>query len=235
MGTGVYIDGGDGFRVQLCAGGQGCFLALCFKGEWEIEGKTEYLIDSDNNVDGSWEQSLEVGYGLTDFMSVEVGVEFEDEPGEDTKTSGVEFEAKFQFTDKGEYFVDSGAKVEYKHDTATGADKIGAKIIFAKSFEEFSHKANFKIEREIGDNSADHEEYDFSWATKYSLSDDLALGGEYYADFADLTEDYDGQKHRLGPVVYGEFAGLEYEAGVLAGISRAAPDATVKINLGYEF
>lgn len=50
----------------------------------------------------------------------------------------------------------------------------------------------------------------------------------------------DQQDHRIGPVIFGEFANeskskWKYEVGYLFGISDAAPDGTLKALLEYEF
>lgn len=204
-------------------------------GEIELESKTEYHIDDDNDVDGSWEESIGVGYGVTDYMAVEAYVEFEDEPGEDITTNALEFEARFQFSERGQYFVDSGLLLEYKYSLSGGADKIEAKGLLAKEIGQTQNLVNLVVEKEIGEDAQDHEEYGFLLSSKYMYSSNFDPGIEYYADFGDLTEDYDGQKHRIGPVAYGKIGEVGYDAGVLFGISNAAPDATVKLNLEYEF
>lgn len=83
------------FLPQNVHAGKSVTSPYVSEGEWEAEAKTEYLIDDDNSVDGTWEQSVEVGYGLTDYLGVEAGVEFEDAPGDDIETKKVEVEAKF--------------------------------------------------------------------------------------------------------------------------------------------
>lgn len=206
------------------------------KGELEIEAKTEYHIDDDNDVDGAWEQSFEVGYGITDYIGVEAGIEFADAPGEDLETKALEVEAKVQFTEKGQYFIDSGVKLEYGYNTSGEPDDIGAELLLAKAYDRFSHGMNIGIGTEVGDDSDDRGALDVSWKTEYEISETFSLGFEYYGDFGDMTDEYDDQEHLIGPVAYGDFIyGAEYEAGILFGISEASPDAALKLNFGYEF
>jgi len=70
----------------------------------------------------------------------------------------------------------------------------------------------------------------------YDYSEDFQFGVEWYSDFGDFDDDFDDQGHQFGPVIYGDaFGGLGYEAGILAGVSESAPDALVKVIIGYEF
>ncbi|MGB0719172.1 MAG: hypothetical protein ACPGRX_01780 [Bdellovibrionales bacterium] len=223
------------FAPNFAFAGKKVYSPYVSAGEVELEYKGEYKIDDDNSVDGAWEQTIGAGYGVSDFLFVEGAIEFEDEPDKDVETKALEFEAKFQLTEQGQYFLDAGALVEYKYSLAGDADKIEGKALLAKEIGPTSNYANFIIEREVGEDSSDREEYGLAWKTKYHYSKAFDPGFEYYADFGDTTEDYSGQTHRIGPTAYGDLGPFEYDAGVLFGISRAAPDATLKLNLEYEF
>ena len=208
------------------------------KDKWEIEAKTEIDLDDDNDdVNGTWEQSIKLGYGVTDFLKVEAGYEFEDEPGEDLSSKVLEVEALVELTEGHDTPVDAGIKFKYKYNLAGDADEISSKLIFAKKYAAWQHYFNAQIKKEIGEDHGDNEKYDIAWKTKYKGFKAMDLGVEYYGDFSDTTGDYDDQKHRIGPVVYADIGdtGFEFETGVLAGISDAAPDATLKLNLEYGF
>ncbi|MGH1399020.1 MAG: hypothetical protein ACRBCT_07390 [Alphaproteobacteria bacterium] len=205
-------------------------------GEWEVESKTQYEIDDDNSVDGTFEQAFEFGYGVTDSFGIEAGIEFEDTPDEDFEAKKIEVEATFQFTEKGDYYIDSGVKFEYAHNLQGGNDEVGAKLLLAKGYDKFYHGANIGVETEIGDDADERGEWALGWKSKYKHHENFNPGFEYYADFGDGTKDYEDQKHLIGPVAYGDIMhGVEYEAGVLFGISEAAPDAALKFILEYEF
>ena len=125
--------------------------------------------------------------------------------------------------------------LEYKYSTAGAADKIEAKALLAKEIGKVQNVVNLIVEKEVGEDSSDNEGYGLAWSGKYMYSPSFDPGIEYYGDFGDTTDDYEDQKHRIGPVIYGELGGIGYDAGVLFGISKAAPDATLKLNLEYEF
>jgi hypothetical protein len=72
----------------------------------------------------------------------------------------------------------------------------------------------------------------------------MKVGFEYNADFGELDQSlgYKQQDHRIGPVVQFDFENpaknideVELLVGVLAGISDAAPDATLRWNLEFKF
>lgn len=204
------------------------------QGAIEMEAKGGYILNGDE--EDSWGSEITAGYGVTSFWEVEAGIVLEDEGrGSDVDAAALVFENKFQLAQPGTFFVDPGLKLEYARSLNGGPDEIGAKFIVAKQLGQFDHVANFSIGREIGEDSSDENEYGFSYGAAYNYRDDLAFGLEWYSDFGNFEEDFEDEGHQIGPVVYGNAFGLEYEAGILAGVSEAAPDAELKLVLGYEF
>lgn len=215
--------------------GKTVFAPYVEKGAIEIENKSGYVI-SDDDAEDAWETEFSAAYGVTGFWETEIGVAIEDGGrGEDADWAALLFENKFQLAQPGTFFIDPGLKLEYARSLNGGPDEIGAKLLLAKQFGDIGNVANFSIEREIGEDSSDDNGYGFAYAVNYAVRDDLAFGLEWYSDFGDFGEDWDDESHQIGPVAYGELAGLEYEAGILAGVSDGAPDAELKLVLGYEF
>lgn len=211
------------------------FYPYVEEGALEAEAKSIYVVDDEARKD-SWGSELSMAYGVTSFWEAELGVTTEDEGrGEDSEFTAIIFENKFQLTEPGALFIDPGVKIEYARSLTGGADEIGAKLLLAKKIDKISAVANFGIAKEIGENSSDDEEYGFGYGMSYEVQDNLALGLEWHSDFGNFDNDFDEQEHQFGPVAYGEAFGVEYEAGVLVGVSRDAPDATLKFALGYEF
>jgi hypothetical protein len=150
--------------------------------------------------------------------------------------SAVVWENKFQLGERGAFWADPGVKVEYEHNLQGGPDEIQAKFLLAKAMGKFSNLANVSISREVGEDSEDEFGYGFSYGLSYEHSEDFAYGLEWYSDFGNFEDDFDDQGHQVGPVVYGDAAGLfEYEAGALIGVSDGAPDALFKLALEKEF
>ncbi len=215
--------------------GKTVFNPYVEKGVVELENKSGYVIN-DSDIEDSWESEFSAAYGMTDFWESEIGFAIEDGGrGGDTDWAALLFENKFQLAKPGTFFIDPGLKLEYAHALNSGPDEIGAKLLLAKQLGNFSNIANFSIVREIGENSSNDNGYGFSYALAYEYREDLAFGVEWYSDFGNFKDDWDEEGHQIGPVTYGNFAGLEYEAGILAGLSDAAPDAELKLTLGYAF
>jgi hypothetical protein len=205
------------------------------EGETELELKAGYILEADDHEDG-YGGEVAVSHGVTSYWQVEVGLSFEDEGrGHDLEAKSLNLESKFQLAQPGEYFVDPGIKLEYAHSLNGGSDKIGAKFVLAKEIEKFSNVANFEISKEIGDDADSNPGYGFAYGVSYALQENLALGAEWHSDFGNFDKDFNDQDHQIGPVVYGDAFGVEYEVGLLAGVSKHAPDAELKFVVGYEF
>ncbi len=209
------------------------------KGELEVEWKGRYEIDDNNDVDGKWVQKGAIGYGVTEHWFTEFYLEFEKsgESGSDVELDGIEWENKFMLTNPGEYWADVGVLTELVYSTSGGADKGEVKLLLAKDVDKTSHAANFVLEREFGDDASDDTEAGFAWSSKYRHSEKFEPGVELHSSFGSISdgESYDEQKHMVGPVAYGHIGHIGYDVGVLFGISDAAPDATLKAILEYEW
>jgi hypothetical protein len=204
------------------------------KGMVNVESKTGYVVDDDNNVDGKWQEVFGFGYGITDYWGTEVEVGFgrSGSRGADTETQSIEWQHKFQFAPKGEWPVDMGARVSYAYSTNTGADEIEAKVMAGKTIENWSLLGNASIGREVGGDASDNNPYGLSWSASYNYADSFKPGIEMYNDFASDEK----PEHLIGPVAYGKiFGDVGYNTGVLFGVSDAAPDATLKFVIDYKF
>jgi len=202
------------------------------KGKAAVEWRGGYEEDDGDNV---FKTRNQFSYGFTDFYDLKVSVDTEHEDGDDDFTD-VDFENKFQITPRGEYFVDLGLRLDYTRALDGGADEVGGKILLGKKTGEWSHLLNLEAGREVGEDSSDDWAYGFAYGVQHPVTETLALGGEWYSDFGDFSGDWDDEDHRAGPVLYGTaFGKLKYQAGILAGLSNSASDATVKATLNYGF
>ncbi len=202
------------------------------KGKATVEWRGGYEEDDGNDV---FKTRNQFSYGFTDFWDLKVSADTAHSDGDDEFTD-VDFENKFQLLPKGKYFVDLGLRLDYTRSLNGGSDGIGTKILLAKQTGELSHILNLEAGRDVGEDSSDDWEYGLAYGASYPLTEELALGGEWYSDFGDFEDDYSEQDHRVGPVLYGTaFDVVKYQIGVLAGVSEAAPDATVKATAGYSF
>ena len=209
------------------------------KGELELEYRGGYDIDEDSDKDGSWKQKVGIGYGVTNNWFTEVYGEFKKSgvSGSDADLTAIEWENRFLLTEPGQYWADFGLLTEIKYNTTGGADKAELKGLIAKDTGDFTHLANVILEREFGEDSSDETEAGLAWSSRYRYKPSFEPGFEIHSGFGSLSDgsSFNEEKHLLGPVAYGKIGSFKYDAGVLFGASDAAPDATVKVLLEYEW
>lgn len=213
------------------------------KGEWELEARGNIDFDKRAEKDDLQKQKYALGVGVTDRWSTEVYGEVEKERNDDNEDlnfrfTEVEWENKFQLTERGKYPVDVGLLVEYaisaedKH-----ADNLEWKILLDKSVGKIENMANINFEHQIGGGHTNETGAGIAWSSRYLLNSRFEPGFEYYADFGGLNEgrNFDEQDHRAGPAFYGEIIeGIKYDIGYLFGTSDTAPEGTLKWNIEFE-
>ncbi len=191
-------------------------------------------LETDNDKQDVFKTRNQFAYGFTNFYEMKLSVDTRDDNA--GTFSDFDIENKFQILPKGEYFVDLGLRLDYARSLNGGTDEIGTKILLGKQTGKLNHLLNLEAGTEVGEDSSDEWSYGFAYGLSYPLTDNLSLGGEWYSDFGDFEEDFDDQNHMAGPVLYGTaFDKVKYQVGVLAGVSEAAPDATLKATIGYSF
>ena len=209
------------------------------KGIMEIESKNRFDLDSRQGESGFRQHQIELGYGITSRWAIELAGEMEKEPQNGYKYTATEIENIFQLTEVGEYWADLGLQASYEFAHPKGSsDKVEVFLLAAKNINKFTTMLNIGFEKEVGDNSNKNPEGEIKWMAKYNYLPKFSPGVEYYGEFGEIgdPETYSNQKHRLGPVIYGQLApGFKYDVGTLFGISKSTPDYTVKVNLEYEF
>lgn len=209
------------------------------KGIMEIESKNRFDFDKRADEDNFRQHKIAVEYGFTSMWKAALYGELEKENEHGYKYSATEIENIFQLTDVGQYWMDAGVQVAYEFAHPTGSsDKFEMFLLLAKNYSTFTTMANIGFEKEVGSRSNSNPEGEIKWMAKYNYIPVLNPGVEYYGEFGEVahTDNYSSQKHRFGPVIYGKFGhGFKYETGVLFGISKAAEDYAVKVNLEYEF
>lgn len=209
------------------------------KGVMEIESKNRFDFDKRSDENNFRQHQVEFEYGLTSMWKAAISGEMEKENNHGYKYTATEVENIFQLTDVGQYWLDAGLQADYEFAHPKGdADKIEVFLLLAKNYTNFTTVANIGFEKEVGSNSNANPEGEIKWMAKYNYTPAFNPGVEYYGEFGEITHsgDYSSQKHLLGPVIYGKLGhGLQYETGVLFGISKGAQDYALKLNVEYEF
>lgn len=210
------------------------------KGELEVEWRGQYKVDDDDDKDGAQKQKLAIGYGVNDAWFTEIygEVEKEGEDGSDFEWTALEWENKFQISERGEHFVDVGLLTEYEISLEdVHADELQVKLLLAKDTGPLTHYANIGVEKEVGAHAEGGTEANFSWSTRYRMNPAFEPGIEVFSEFGSLkdTVPFDEQEHYVGPAIYGHvFGNIAYDIGYLFGVSDEADDGVLKWIIEYE-
>lgn len=214
------------------------------RGEKEIDLK---LGQESHSGDKASAGSLGLGYGLNDFWFSEIYGKWEGGSGEATKLKAFEWENKFQLTPQGKYPVDIGlvTELEVPRDSAERREfKIGS--LFQTDYGRTQLNANLLLERKFGgsqkSNYGNQWEAGYQWQIKYRARPVFEYGLQGFGNVGPWNDwaATDKQEHLAGPAVFGHISlsgrqKIVYNAALLAGLNKSAPDYRVRFQGEYEF
>lgn len=208
------------------------------KGEVAAEANWNFSADHRPEQDNYFSQVYALEYGATSWWKTEFGAEVEKENGDSNKLTNIKWENVIAPWKPGENWLDAAFYVEVEK-AARDHEPNNAelKLLLEKDFGKIATIANIGAAHQFG---PDHQTgWDGTGALRvgYRMNKLFEPGVEYYADLGKLNDmgNYNNQQHLAGPVVYGQYGKIKYDTGVLFGVSKNAPDTTVKLNLEYEF
>jgi len=221
------------------------------KGELALEHVGDAGFDHRAEKNGERSYTGEIEYSPTSWWMTELEFEFEREagPGERVRFTQLTSENLFQFTERGEYWLDAGFFAEFGHGMAKGdPDKIELGPVLRKDFWGLSNSINLFVAKELGFHAAGHMAFRWAWETRVDawqvkLGRDFVVepGFQIYGEpgaigrFASWSE----QDNRAGPQLFGKIfdigpGSLVWNGGILFGLTHAAPQFTPRWQLEYE-
>ena len=166
-----------------------------------------------------------------------------------TRFTQLTSENLFQFTERGEYWLDAGFFAEYGQAMLKGnPNETTFGPIFRKDFWGLSNTINLFIEKDLGPHSSGSPQFLWAWETRVDALQiswgrhfTIEPGFQYYGvpgaigHFGRWSE----QDNRAGPQVFGKIFNLgpgtvEWNAGVLIGLTNAVPKLTPRWQIEYE-
>lgn len=205
------------------------------KGKLEFEYGLADHIDDEAEKAGA-EHELEIKYGLTDRFRPQVEFEFEDERDDHLTLGALSIGAQYQLTKKDEAWLESAVRLNYDfkpHD----AEEVRARLILQKRYDKFRQRVTFRSNQEVGgDAQAGGPEWRMLVSSRYEIMDDFEISAELDSAFGQARDfdEYDRQKHYVGPAIYGEIGEhFEYTLGYSFGISEAASDGVARLEVEY--
>ncbi|OIO37779.1 MAG: hypothetical protein AUJ72_03915 [Candidatus Omnitrophica bacterium CG1_02_46_14] len=218
---------------------QKVYSPYVIQGEFELEARGAYDFDKKEEKNGAQKQKYALGYGVTDHWFTEVYGGLEKKPGEDLEFESIEWENRFQLSEPGEWFIDTGLYFAYEFSVKDErADNVEGKLLLEKQLGDFDHLLNLILEKEIGFHAKDNPAAGVAWSTQYRWKPWFEPGFEWQSNFGELGHgvSFDKQRHQAGPAVYGKMGDhIKYDIAYLFGISEASPDGTLKWNVEFEW
>lgn len=230
------------FFSQAALAAKKVYSPYVSKGEWAFENYGTYQIDDDASKDRALKAKTAIGYGVTDYLKLEleaVTKKSARSAGEDFELTAIEPVAKWQLTEKNEYFWDVGLYTALElHTDDAEDDKWEAKLLLGKKIGKWSHYTNLAFDQKYEGNDRDAE-FEFTHNTAYKIDDQWKIAAEAFLDFKDMDDanQWSEQDHRIGGEVtyYIPDTSWEMKLGYLFGISESAPDGSIKWLIEYKW
>jgi len=208
--------------------------------ELSLEYNGSRTIDTHSNKNNAQEGEFALEAGLTPWWEVETSLGFSKDPDNANKLDDIEIENRFQFTEPGEYWLDSGMLVAVDFSTQSHiSDSVETKLLLQKDFGKFTTIANIGFDQNVGKNSAHTggPDYVVLANTRYRYNEYFQPGVEIQSDLGQGRElgRFNDQEHYIGPAIYGKLFGhFNYQAGYFFGVSDAAAETAARVLVEYE-
>jgi hypothetical protein len=221
------------------------------KGELAVESVGD--VGSDPNPAKSGEQSYtaEVEYGITNWWQSELEFEFERDPGSGMPTQFTQLTSEnlIQFTERGEYWLDAGFFAEYGQATIDGAaSETTFGPVLRKDFWGLSNSINLFFEKDLGAHASGRPQFLWAWETRidawvvtFGRHFAVEPGFQIYGQPGQVAHlaSWSKEDNRAGPQLFGKIFNigpgtLEWNGGILFGLSPAVPKFTPRWQFEYE-
>ncbi|HLY45186.1 MAG TPA: hypothetical protein VKQ73_06375 [Stellaceae bacterium] len=213
-------------------------------GEWEFEPIGSYGMSGRDGMDNEQSFVSEFGYGATRFWHTELEFETSREPGPHNhlKLTQITSENQFQFTDRGEYWLDAGFFWEYGQVLTKGApNETTFGPILRKEFFHTINTVNLFIEKDIGGFASGRPVFTYALESRLDLGTMIEPGIQAYGTPGPFGHFYpiSEQDHRIGPQLFADvgrvgIGNLKMNGGILFGLTPGEPRRTLRWQAEYE-
>lgn len=181
----------------------------------------------------------EIGYGFTNNWYSALVLEYAAEGGEQGKLEAWEWENVIALTEQGKYWADLGLFAEYEHGFSAGPDEIKIGPMFQKEIGPTVANLNLLFEREVGSGASNDVGMGYTWQVKWRGAETHEFGLQGLGELGKIGHLGQDVEHSVGPAFFGTrrlASGnkFTYDAAVLAGVTKAAPDWTARVQFEYE-
>ena len=231
---------GLGVHPAQAGGIAGIGNAAVNKGQFTASWRNSYGEDGDRqNQDNRLRSRIATDYGFNDWFAS--GVYFQGDKREDKnmELEALIWENRFEFTtlEKDGFF--SGARLRYTHrDGDKTPSNAHIRFILGTIVDGWELRTNPILYREVGKDARSGWGLDARFQVTYYYEKGHRAGLESFGDMGLLNNQpgFERQNHTIGPVFAGNITEtLSYETGYAYGVSKAAPDHTIKLILVRAF
>ena len=212
----------------------------------EGEKELDFKAGTAKNRDGTRESaySLGLGWGVNSWWFTEVYAKGHKLPGEGNSFDAWEWENKFQLTETGKYPVDVGflLEIERPRDRGEGYEYKWGPLFQADITNKIQGNLNILVEKHIRAAVPEKAELGYQWQVKYRYKPEFEFGAQGFGDVGPWNhwEPSSEQPHIAGPAIFGKLRVgqkqvINYNAGVLFGLTNGAPRNTLRLQAEYEF
>jgi hypothetical protein len=211
-------------------------------GEVAIEPLGDYGQDSNPVHSGELSLTQEFEYGVNGFWRTELELGRNAGPGQSLNFSQVTSENFFQFTERGQYWLDAGFFAEFGKSALQGnPNEFTLGPMFRKEIFGTINTVNLFLQKEVGPSSSVQPFFLYAWETRLAIGTPIEPGFQAYGQpsaFEGFTSHWP-QDNRIGPQLFGVVSNiglgtLRWNAGILFGVTSASPRETVRWQLEYE-
>jgi hypothetical protein len=209
-------------------------------GETALENLGDYGHSSRPQRSGEQSYTEEIEHGMTPFWLTELELEQQrlPGPGQQTNFSQVTSENVLQFTEPGRYWLDAGLFAEYGQSMLprTPSETTFGPIL-RKQIGLTINTVNLFMQKDLGTYASGQPNFVYAWETRLATGDRIEAGFQAYGQPSPNGRQLGDQ--RAGPAVFGTIVqlgpgSLKWNAGLLFGMTAAAPRQTIRWQAEYE-
>jgi len=213
-------------------------------GAVEIEPVGDYGHDPLAAHSGEKSFVEELEYGINGFWRTALELEQARNagPGQPTNFSQVTWENIFQFSERGEQWIDSGFFFEFGKTTlADSPNEVTFGPILRKEIFGMINTVDLFMQKDVGRFANGRPAFLYKWETRIALGTPIEPGFQAYGQPSSF-EGFASQlpnDNRIGPQLFGAIHNLgpgtlRWNAGILFGVSAASPRETIRWQAEYE-
>jgi hypothetical protein len=221
-------------------------LTLDFTGgEHEAETKLGAASSGRNGAPAGEAAALGWGRGVSDAWFTEAYVQFANASAGASAggLDAVSWENVVRLSEPGQWLVDVGALLEIERPRAASQGwKITAGPLLQKDIDQVQINANLLLTRVVDGQPFEPTQLSYQFQVRYRSDPRLEFGMQALGDLGSWNHwgNPNAQAHRLGPAIFGRHKlaparGINYNAALLLGVSRGAPNATLRAQIEYEY